>query len=376
VSDEIRFPAVRRIEAPGYLTSNARRKHSAGLVLLALLAVLITGCRSENPVYTTRFLAFGTLMDLSIVGVDREEAEEATRLVEQDFAFMHRAWHAWDPGPMGRVNELLAKGKEFAAPPSILPLVEKSRMFAEQSGNLFNPAIGHLVDLWGFHSDAPECRPPPDARTIRDLVGANPRMSDIHLDRILLRSENPSTKLDFGAIGKGYGIDLAIGHLRDLGIHNAIINAGGDLRAIGDRSGQPWRIAIRRPTGGVFAIIKVSGDESVFTSGDYERNFIYEGRTYHHIIDPRTGWPAEGARSVTVVHTDATTADAAATALFVAGPDLWHEVAQRMGIRYVLLMDSEGTIHMNPAMAERVEMLDRNPDVAISPPLVAERGDG
>ena len=315
-------------------------------------------------------------MDLSIVGVDREEAEEATRLVEQDFAFMHRAWHAWDPGPMGRVNELLAKGKEFAAPPSILPLVEKSRMFAAQSGNLFNPAIGHLVDLWGFHSDAPECRPPPDARTIRDLVGANPRMSDIHLDRILLRSENPSTKLDFGAIGKGYGIDLAIGHLRELGIHNAIINAGGDLRAIGDRSGQPWRIAIRRPTGGVFAIIKVSGDESVFTSGDYERNFIYEGRTYHHIIDPRTGWPAEGARSVTVVHTDATTADAAATALFVAGPDLWHEVAQRMGIRYVLLMDSEGTIHMNPAMAERVEMLDRNPDVAISPPLVAERGDG
>lgn len=350
----------------------ALRTGCGWLLVLGLLPILLTGCRSENPVYTTRFLAFGTLMDLSIVGVDREEAEKATRLVEQDFAFMHRAWHAWEPGPLGRVNQLLARGEEIAAPPSILPLLRRSKVFAEQSGDLFNPAIGRLIDLWGFHSDSPECRPPPDAREIRRLVRANPRMSDIHLDRILIRSDNRWAKLDFGAIGKGYGIDLAIAHLRELGIHNAIINAGGDLRAIGDRSGQPWRIAVRRPTGGVFAILKVSGDESVFTSGDYERNFIYEGQTYHHIIDPRTGWPAEGSRSVTVVHRDATTADAAATALFVAGPERWHEIADRMGIGYVLLMDTGGTIHMNPAMAERVELLDKNLEIVISPPLAAE----
>jgi thiamine biosynthesis lipoprotein len=201
-------------------------------------------------------------------------------------------------------------------------------------------------------------------------------MSDIQVDGIMLRCTNPRAKLDFGAIGKGYGIDLAIGHLRELGIHNVIINAGGDLRAIGDRDGQPWRIAIRRPTGGVFAILKVSGDESVFTSGDYERNFVYEGKTYHHIIDPRTGWPAEGTRSVTVVHTDATTADAAATAIFVAGPKEWHAVAERMGIRYVLLMDTEGVVHMNPAMAERVELLDRDTEVQISPPLTETRPKG
>jgi thiamine biosynthesis lipoprotein len=345
-------------------------------LLLALLTGLLAGCRGETPVYTTRFLAFGTLMDISIVGVRRDDAERASQLVEQDFAFMHRAWHAWDPGPMGRVNQLLGQGKPFAAPPSVLPLLRKSQELAEQSGNLFNPAIGRLIDLWGFHTDSPECRPPPPAREIRALVKANPRMSDIQVDGIMLRCTNPRAKLDFGAIGKGYGIDLAIGHLRELGIHNVIINAGGDLRAIGDRDGQPWRIAIRRPTGGVFAILKVSGDESVFTSGDYERNFVYEGKTYHHIIDPRTGWPAEGTRSVTVVHTDATTADAAATAIFVAGPKEWHAVAERMGIRYVLLMDTEGVVHMNPAMAERVELLDRDTEVQISPPLTETRPKG
>jgi len=345
------------------------RRCIAGIFLALLILAPLAGCRDENPVFNTRFLAFGTLMDLSIIGVELDEAERVTRLLEQDFDFMHRAWHAWDPGPMGRVNRLLAEGEQFASPPSILPLLHKSMELSEMSGNLFNPAVGHLVDLWGFHSDSPECRPPPDSLDIDILVKADPRISNIQIDGLMLRSTNPSVKLDFGAIGKGYGIDLAIEHLRELGIHSAIINAGGDLRAIGDRSGQPWRIAVRSPTGGVFAILQVAGDESVFTSGDYERNFIYEGKTYHHIIDPRTGWPAEGARSVTVVHSDATTADAAATALFVAGPELWHQTARRMGIRYVLLMDAEGTVHMNPAMAERIELMDKNTQVVIGPPL-------
>jgi thiamine biosynthesis lipoprotein len=119
----------------------------------------------------------------------------------------------------------------------------------------------------------------------------------------------------------------------------------------------------------VFAIIEVSGDESVFTSGDYERNFIYQGQTYHHIIDPRTGYPASGSRSVTVVHSDAVTADAAATALFVAGPEGWVGVARDMGLRYVMLVDEAGTVHLTPAMAKRVEFLDKEPDIRLSEPL-------
>jgi thiamine biosynthesis lipoprotein len=113
----------------------------------------------------------------------------------------------------------------------------------------------------------------------------------------------------------------------------------------------------------------LSGDESLFTSGGYAHNFIYRGRSYHHIIDPRTGYPAEGTRSVTVVHTDATTADVAATALFVAGPAEWHQVARRLGVGQVLLLDNAGTLHMTPAMAERVELLDQDLQVRLSPPL-------
>jgi FAD:protein FMN transferase len=352
--------------------SRPRRGRLATLAALVLLPslLLLGGCRGENPVYTTRFLAFGNLMDLSIVGVRRDQAELASQALEQEFRFMHHAWHAWEPGPLGRVNALIAAGEPFAAPPSVLPLVRLSQRYAEESGHLFNPAIGGLIALWGFHKDTPECVPPPSPDQIRRLLADNPSMADIEIDGLRLSSRNPAVQLDFGAIGRGYGIDLAIEHLRERGIHNAMINAGGDLRAIGNRGGRPWRIAIRRPTGGVLAVVEVSGDESVFTTSDHSRNFIYEGRVYHHVIDPRTGWPAEGTRSATVIHGDATTADAAATALFVAGPEGWHGVAQRMGIRYALLLDSGGVVHMNPEMAARVELLDGDMEVNLSAPLM------
>ena len=155
----------------------------------------------QTPVYNTRFLAFGTLMDLSIVGVERTRAEQASELIERDFAYMHQAWHAWEPGPLGRVNHLIAEQRIFPAPPSVLPLIRRSRELADQSGNRFNPAIGHLVDLWGFHTDSPECRPPPQ-RAGSNAGGGRPPHGDLHVDGFLLRSDNPAVKLDFGAIAK------------------------------------------------------------------------------------------------------------------------------------------------------------------------------
>ncbi len=341
-----------------------------GTTVALLLTLLVAGCQRADPVYNGRFLAFGTLVDLTISGVPHERAEAARTIIEQDFQQMHRAWHAWDPGPLGRVNLLLETTLPFSAPPSIIPLIIRGQELSARSNGLFNPAIARLIGAWGFHRDDPDGHHPPSPKTIARLLRQNPQMSDILLDGIQLRSTNPSVKLDFGAFGKGYGIDLAIRHLRELGIENAILNAGGDLQTIGSRNGRPWRIAIRHPSGdGVIATIESKGDEGIFTSGDYEKNFTWKGKRYHHIIDPRTGYPATGTTSVTVIHPDATTADAAATALFIAGPAQWHQVAERMGIRYVLLIDSEGTLHMTPGMKERLTLLDRKKRIRISSTL-------
>lgn len=337
--------------------------------LVILLLFLLWRSTPDLPVHNHRFLAFGTLMDVSIVGVSQELSEAAVDQLEKDFQEMHQLWHAWDPGPLGRVNRLISEGQTFSAPTSVLPLIETAQELSLVSEGLFNPAIGKLVEAWGFH-EAPEIFQPPSRKTIEELLKLDPKMSDLIIDGYKLRSLNKSVQLDFGAFGKGYGIDLAIKSLREMGIENAIVNAGGDLRAIGSRSGTPWRIAIRSGRSSVLGVIKTNSDESIFTSGDYERNFVYEGKRYHHIIDPRTGYPTEGLSSVTVIHTDATTADAAATALYVAGKKDWHWIAKKMGIKYVLLIDSEGNLLMNPAMQKRIELLTSDPEIEISPPLI------
>lgn len=337
---------------------------------LSLTMTLVAGCRDDTPVLTTRFTAFDTQIDVSIVGVNRADAQDASRLLEEDFAFVDKAWHAWDPGPLGRVNQLLPTGKEFVAPPSILPLVHISRALYAQSGGLFNPATGYLNDLWGFRGDDRKVKKPPSARDIRQLVDANPAMTDVHLDGLLMRGTNPAVKLDFDAITKGYGIDLAIAHLRERGVRHAMVSAGGTVRVIGERSGQPWRVIVRRPSGtGVLAVLQLRGDESLATAADYGRSFVHEGRTYHNILDPRTGYPATGAHSVTVIHNTAAAAEGAAQALFVAGPDHWVDLARHLGLQYVLVVDAAGAIIVDPAMAKRAEFQDKGQEVRLSPPL-------
>ncbi len=345
--------------------------------LLSLtLIILITlgsssGCAPPLPAQKFRLLAFGTYIDVEVIGINQPRAEAARRQLQQDFDLMHHAWHAWEPGPLGYVNASIRDGvQRIAAPPSTLPLIKISQELARQSDYLFDPGIGQLVKLWDFHRGELTSRQPPELEAIDALLSQQPSICQLAVDGFHINSNNPAVQLDFGAIGKGYGVDQAILRLQEMGIDSAIVNAGGDLRAIGSRAGVPWRIAIRGPSGsGVLAWLPVSDNGAVFTSGDYERNFTWDGEFYHHIIDPRTGYPAEGAASVTVLHTDATTADAAATALFIAGPEDWPQIARQMGIDQVLLVDTEGQIHMTEKMQNQVKLrpLTKQPRIVSFP---------
>ncbi|MDH5485597.1 MAG: FAD:protein FMN transferase, partial [Gammaproteobacteria bacterium] len=154
-----------------------------------------------------------------------------------------------------------------------------------------------------------------------------------------------------------------------------IVNAGGDIKAIGRHGDRPWHIGIRHPrpeprqNGDVLAAININDNECIFTSGDYERFYDYQGKRYHHILDPRTGWPADQTMSVTVIHSDASLADAAATALFVAGPKDWQTIARKMHLRDVMLVDKQGQIYVTPEMAERLEWISPDDQPIVTPSL-------
>jgi len=356
-----------------------RKKYFTPVLRIGLLACVLLfslpGCERQKPVneFNETVFTFGTLVEVTIVGAEEQHALAAYSAILDDFNYMHTTWHAWKPNALARISSLLKTGASFSLAPSVLPLITSAQTLSTQSEGLFNPAIGQLVKLWGFHSDSrDELLPPPSQTEIDALLTDLPNMNDVVIEGLSMRGTNKNLQLDFGGFAKGYAVDVAIEHLRELGIKNAIINAGGDLRAIGRHDDRAWRIGIRRPRAeGVFASVDIEGDESVFTSGDYERFFESDGKRYHHIIDPRTGYPASQTRSVTVIHRDGATADAAATALFVAGPKDWHRIARSMGIKYVMLIDQQGRAHMNPAMAKRIQF-DRsigNPEIILSATL-------
>jgi thiamine biosynthesis lipoprotein len=325
-----------------------------------LLSLLLASCTQQTePVFNSQILAFGTIIDVTIDGVEPALAQQVSDELEQMFLQWHHDWHAWEDGPLTQLNAQLADGKPATVNADLLPLLLEANRLSELSNGLFNPLIGELLALWGFQGTPLPEDTLPEPNAISDWLAHAPAVADIYIKENTLTSRNPRAAYDLGGFAKGYAIDRAIEHLKKRGIENAIVNTGGDLRAIGARSERRWRIGIRHPRkDDILASINTDGDDSIFTSGDYERLFNVDDVRYHHILDPRTGHPATGTAAVTVVHDNATEADAAATALFVAGPDEWQAIAKRMGINRVMLVDREGMIVMTPAMWEIVTLSD------------------
>ncbi len=311
--------------------------------LLCLAILCITGCgQPPTTSYEQQLFAFGTLVDITLYGVEPAQARGAVEAVDTLFQRQHHDWHAWQRGALDDLNQAIGEGRSAETDASIIHLVKLGQRFEQRSEGLFNPAIGHLLKLWGFQQDEPNPTPP-DQGSIERWLQAAPSMSQLHISGSRISSDNPAVKLDFGGFAKGYSVALAVQLLEKRGIRNLIVNAGGDLCLRGRHGDRPWRIGIRSPDGqGVLASIDLEGSHCVFTSGDYERYFEFHGKRYSHIIDPRSGYPAAGTRSVTVLASNAALADAAATALFVAGPQRWPHIARSMGVREVLLIDAAG----------------------------------
>jgi thiamine biosynthesis lipoprotein len=326
------------------------------LVVIITALFIITACGERKPpVHHEQMFTFGTLVDISIYGEEEAKAHQAIDELAIMFNQMHRDWHAWDPGPLVELNQGMMTMEPQAVPAPVLPLLLRAQELSSKTGGLFNPAIGRLVRLWGFSGHEKPAAPPPPKEEIQQFTDQAPSMDDLIITDDTVRSNNPALWLDFGAVAKGYAVDQAIEHLRSMGIENAIVNAGGDLRVTGRHGNRPWRVGIRHPRGSdILASVAVASGESIFTSGDYERYYDYEGKRFHHILDPRTGYPAQGVTSVTIIHDDAAAADAAATALFIAGIDSWQEIAKELNLNFVMLIDDKGTVHMNPEMAERI----------------------
>ena len=209
-------------------------------------------------------MVMGTIVTVTIYGESEKLDKKLFHDLVKDFSYMDVAWNPYKKGSLRRINGLIKYGEPFSIGPVLEDMIRQTQKISRESDGYFNPGIGQLIKLWGFYKEPMPTGPPPDPKKIQELLKHNPSMDQLKVSALTLQSSNPNIQLDFGGFAKGYGVDRAINYLKSQGVKNAIINAGGDLRAIGKKGDKPWMIGIRDPRGkGVIAGIAVQGDESL-----------------------------------------------------------------------------------------------------------------
>lgn len=337
-------------------------------IALLLLCCLLASCGRE-PLYHSQSYVFGTLVDVSIYGEDEDRARRIAGEIQQDFQRWHNQFHAWQPdSEVSRLNKAFAQGQTANISPELAGIIEDARQWYEKSNGLFNPAIGGLVQTWGFQAD--EFKPlRVDPDKIAALVSANPQMSDITIENGIAFSKNPAVRLDLGGYAKGYALDRAVLHLREEGVKNALVNIGGNIIALGQHGDKPWRVGIQHPRKpGPIATLSLDDGWAIGTSGDYQRYFELDGKRYCHIIDPRTGYPVQDMQAVTVLvppgENSGAISDVASKPIFIASADNRQAAIKAMGIENVMLVDGQGRVSVSQEMAGRIKWVG-NVDPAI-----------
>ncbi len=326
--------------------------------MLALLASLTLAACGPAPIYREQAYVFGTLVEISIYGTPQDQARQAAAQVLREFDRLHRRLHAWQPGELENLNNAIARGAgPVPVAADLLAILRDAAEWSRRADGLFNPAIGNLVRLWGFHAETFAPRLPPAAEVAR-WVAAAPRMDDLVFSDGRVASRNPAVRIDLGGYAKGYALDRAAAILRAAGIRHALVNIGGNIIALGRRGERPWRVGIQHPRrAGAIATLDLHDGEAIGTSGDYQRFFELQGRRYCHIIDPRHGQPVQGVQAVTVIARGpraGVISDVASKPLFIAGASGWQAMARRLGIAEVMFIAGDGRVALTDRMAARL----------------------
>ena len=311
-----------------------------------------------SPPLRTELLVFGGSAEIQLRELKPEASTARLAEISALFAGFDRDWHAWRDSALTRFNAACARGEAHALPASLHAMLLRSQRLNVQSQGLFDPGIGGLIRLWGFHtSEYPIHAPAPEAATLAAWLQSAPSVLQVELlGAGQARCLNPAVQLDFGAIAEGAALREVGAHLRGRGVRHALLNLGGDVLALGDAGGRPWRLGVRDPAGGVLLELPLHDGESLFTSGGYAKyRENPDGSRWPHLLDPRTALPVEHSLAASVIHTDPELADAAATALMIGGPERFGALCQSMNLELALLLDADDVLHLTPAMAARIE---------------------
>jgi thiamine biosynthesis lipoprotein len=301
-------------------------------------------------------VAMGSELRLTAWTADEPNALLAFEHVFDDFDYLDRMLSVWhETSEVARLNAA-AGDRPIAIRPEVLEVLQTAQQISAWTDGKFDITFGALSGVWKFDHDQDDRIPSRREIEARlPLIGYEQLELDTKANTAFLRRRG--MRVHLGGIGKGYAVDRAATMLRSHGINDFMIQAGGDLYASGRRGDRPWRAAIRDPRGeGLFAAMDFA-DTTFSTSGDYERFFMDGGRRYHHILDPDSGQPARGSRSVTIVARRAVIADGLSTGVFVMGPDQGMALIEKLPDVEGVIVTDANELKVSTGLRGRLELL-------------------
>ena len=288
------------------------------LIAASLLLLGLAGCGGSAQPYSTDFFAMDTFMSVKVLSKDGESlAQQCESEINSLESVLSRTREDTD---IAKLNA--ADGAEVTLSDEGAKLLSLALDLSAATNGAYDPTVAPLTDLWGIGTDHQKL----------------PSQSEIDAALQTVGTAHVGSRIGLGGIAKGYAADLCADILKAADADGLLV-LGGDIYAVGTNEGKDWNIGIADPDDSTDTIAAVAvHDLSVVTSGDYERYFEQDGVRYHHIFNPKAGYPAaSGLRSVTVIDANSTRADALTTALFVMGADKGRAYCEENGIAAVFV---------------------------------------
>lgn len=318
-----------------------------GLLIAVLAATVLTGCGTKKLTqpYTVSGFYFDTFVSFTIYEdpQGQEHAEKTAQELKNACEYYEAIFSATEAGSdVSRINE--AQGKPVHVSSDTASLLSEALYYAELTNGAFDPTMKVISDLWNIRSEDPQI--PDEESMLR--AGEHVDYHKVLLEDNTVTLLDPDARIDLGGIAKGFIADRLKDYLTEQGITSAIISLGGNILTIGSKpDGTPFVIGLQKPfsrQGDTIAAVSVQ-DQTVVTSGNYERYFEKDGNIYHHIMDPITCAPVvNDLNAVTIVSESSTEADALSTACYVLGTEKSRELLKTLPHTEALFIDRDNQI--------------------------------
>jgi thiamine biosynthesis lipoprotein len=323
------------------------------------------GVARERQLFQLERPCMGTRCTIAALHEDRAVVEQAVGSALAEIARLDALLTTWtDSSEVSRINAAAGSGEGIPVSPETFEVLDRSIWIARASEGAFDITIGAFKGLWKFDEDN-DGSVPRRADVLARLPLVDYESLVLDPSRRTARLARRGQSITLGGIAKGLIVDRAVGKLRESGLRDFLVQAGGDMYAAGRHGDRPWRVGIQDPRAGSarerstdtsFAMLSL--ENSAFnTSGDYERFVIQHGRRYHHIIDPRTGYPVTHTRSVTVLAPTSFLADTLDTAVFVLGAEKGMKLIASVPGVEVVIVDAKNQLHLSPGLQGRLQVI-------------------